>query len=78
MAADRALRERMAIEFLAAEAGVLLRLVLRRLGNRHAEKLAATSELLCAMAIAEEPIIFRFSNAGPARRDVEGPDGAGV
>jgi len=53
------LRERMAIEFFAAEAIVLLRLVSRRLGNRrqHAEKLAATRELLRATAIAEEPII---------------------
>ena len=47
----------MASEFLAAEAVVLLRLVLRWLGSRHAEKFAATRELLCAMAIAEEPVI---------------------
>ena len=49
----------MAIEFLAAEAVVLLRFVLRRLRSRcrHTEKLAATRELLCAMAIAQEPIV---------------------
>ena len=51
------MRERMASEFLAAEAVVLLLLMLLRLGSRHAEKFAATRELLCAMAIAEEPII---------------------
>ena len=49
----------MAIELLAVEAVVLLRFVLRRLWSRcrHTEKLAATRELLCAMAIAEEPIV---------------------
>jgi hypothetical protein len=30
---------------------------MRRLGDRHAEKLAAASELLCTIAIAEEAVI---------------------
>ena len=39
------------------QAVVLLRLVLHRLGNRHAEKLATTRELLRAVTIAEEHMI---------------------
>ncbi len=44
-------------EVLVAVAVVLFGWVNRRLGNRHAEQVATTGELLCALAIAEEAVV---------------------
>src|SRR6516225_11888985 len=53
----RALPQAMPGKILAAVAIVLFGRVDRRLGNRHAEQVAAVGKLLRAMAIAEEAVI---------------------
>ena len=54
---SRAFPQGMPGKIHAAVAIVLFRWVDRRLGNRHAEQIAAVSKLLRAMAIAEEAVI---------------------